>query len=111
MKSISYIFALTFAFMAMLIYVMVAGDGLGPELGKIMEAAKAPGVKMVLVDLYIGFLILAGWLIYRDGFGVKAIVIIAAMFILGNIIPLLYLLWLLIKTRGDVWEVLLGRNT
>ncbi len=110
MKSILYLFALTAFFVLMFIYVIVTGSGLRGELGAIFEAAKSPGVKMLIADLYIGFLILGGWLFYRDGFGFKTILLISAMFTLGNIVPLLYMLWLLTRSRGDVWEMLLGRN-
>ena len=110
MKALVYIFALTALFLGMMGYVIVTGDGLAAELSKILEAAKAPGVKMVLVDLYIGFLMIAGWIVYRDGFGFKAILLIAGTLTLGNIVPLLYIIWLLIRSRGDVWEMLLGRK-
>lgn len=110
MKPILYIAALTAAFIGMFIYVMVSGSDLAGELGNILTAAEATGVKMVLVDMYIGFLILAGWFVYREGFGLKAILLTLGLFTLGNIVALIYILALLIKTRGDVWETLLGRR-
>lgn len=110
MKPILYIAALTAFFIGMFVYVMVNGAGFFAELSNILAAAKAPGVKMVIADLYIGFLILAGWLVYRDGLGLKSILLTIGMFTLGNIVPLVYILWLLIKTRGDVWETLLGKR-
>jgi|GEM_PF-3017563 len=110
MKATVYIAALTAVFIGMSIWVSVTGAGLSAELANILDAAKAPGVKMVLADLYIGFLILAGWIVYRDGASFKALILIISMLCLGNIVPLLYILWLLIRSRGDVWEVLLGRK-
>lgn len=110
MRAIVYIAGLTLLFGGVLIWGLMTGEGLAPGLADIMEAAKKPSVAIVLADLYIGFLILVGWVFYRDGFTAKAVAISASILILGNLAALLYILYLLISTRGDVWETLLGRN-
>lgn len=110
MKATLYIsFVLAF-FLCGLAYLIIHGNGFQTDLNAFMEFAKTPAGVMTWVDLYAGFLIMIGWYFYRDGFGPKAIILAILTLSLGNIIPLLYILYLLVKTRGDVWETLLGRK-
>lgn len=111
MRAIVYICAVLAAFLAVVVYGSVTGDGLAAGVQDIVEGAKRPGIMIMIADLYAGFLILAGWIFYRDGLSLKAIILIALMLTIGgNFIALGYILFLLVRTRGDVWETLLGKN-
>ncbi|WP_017930176.1 hypothetical protein [Robiginitomaculum antarcticum] len=111
MRAGFYIAFVLVIYAAILAWGIHSMDSLGAEWAKFKDMANDRTALMVFADLYAGFLILAGWIIYRDGFGLKAVLIIALMLVLGNIVPLLYILFLLIQTRGDVWQTLLGRRT
>ncbi len=110
MKAIIYTSILLAAFTSIMVWGLYTSPDLSAEMDKLKAMATDRTGMLVLSDLYIGFLILAGWIIYRDGFGIKALIIIALMMVLGNFVPLIYILYLLLKTRGDVWQVLLGKN-
>lgn len=110
MKAILYILLLTVIFLGFLIWGVLNTDGLVAAFSDIMIASKAPAVTVMIADLYIGFLILAGWVFYRDGATPRAALVSLAILVLGNIAALAYILFLLVQTRGDVWHVLLGRN-
>lgn len=111
MRAFFYILAVLIAFAAVAIYGSLTGSGLQAGLNDIMEAAKTPGGMILIADLYAGFLILCGWYFYRDGFGIKAIILSILTLGLGNFVPLIYILFLLARSKGDVWQTLLGRNT
>lgn len=111
MKATLYIAILLAAFTAIMGWGLYTSPDLGAELDKLKAMATDRTGMLVLADLYIGFLILAGWIVYRDGFGIQALIIIALMMLLGNFVPLIYILFLLLKTRGDVWQTLLGKRT
>ena len=111
MKATLYIAILLAALTAIMGYGLYTAPDIGAELDKLKAMATDRTGILVLADLYVGFLILAGWIVYRDGFGIKALIIIALTLALGNLVPLTYILFLLLKTRGDVWQTLLGKRT
>lgn len=111
MKAIFYITILLAGLAAIMGWAIFTSPDLGAELDKLKDMASDRTGIMVLADLYAGFLILIGWIFYRDGFGVKAIILALLTLTLGNFVPLIYILFLLIKTRGDVWQTLLGKRT
>lgn len=111
MRAGFYIAFICVVYAAILTWGLLGADSFAAEWSKLKAMSSDRTALLIFADLYAGFLILAGWLIYRDGFGAKALIIIVLMLVLGNIVPLIYILFLLLNTRGDVWQTLLGRRT
>ena len=57
-----------------------------------------------LVDLYTGFFLFSGWIIYREGIGFKAIIWVVLMMVLGFFTASLYTLITLIQSKGN-WGI------
>jgi hypothetical protein len=88
-------------FMAVLItYASVAGR-FSPEGGALFALAWG---KVTLADLYIGFALFSGWVIFREGSRVQALVCVALVMTLGNAFAALYVMVALVRCRGD-WAV------
>ena len=56
-----------------------------------------------LVDVYVGFTIFSGWVIYREGSFVRALVWVVLIMVLGFFIASLYAL-LALQTSGGDWQ-------
>ena len=56
-----------------------------------------------LVDVYIGFILFSGWIVYRERSPVRSAVWIALVMILGNFTASLYALIALLTCGGD-WK-------
>ena len=87
------------AMTAVLIYGFTVGD-FGEE-GSVLLAM--PWGIVSIVDLYVGFTLFSGWIIYREKSPVRSIVWVILMMVLGNFTASLYALIALITSRGD-WE-------
>jgi hypothetical protein len=87
------------AMTAVLIYGFTVGD-FGEE-GSILLSM--PWGIVSIVDLYVGFTLFSGWIIYRERSLVRSIVWVILMMVLGSFTASLYALIALITSRGD-WE-------
>jgi len=87
------------AMTAVLIYGFTVGD-FGEE-GSILLSM--PWGIVSMVDLYVGFTLFSGWIIYREKSPVRSIVWVILMMVLGSFTDSLYALIALITSRGD-WE-------
>jgi hypothetical protein len=56
---------------------------------------------VALVDVYVGFLLFAGWIVYRERSALRSIVWVVLLLILGNLVASLYVLIALISSGGD----------
>ena len=63
-----------------------------------------------LVDLYTGFILFSGWIIYREKSWINALIWTVLMMILGFFTASLYVLIALSKSRGDWHKFWLGRH-
>lgn len=61
-----------------------------------------------LVDLYVGFILFSGWIIYREKSTPRAAVWVVLMMVLGNFTAALYVLLALYASRGDWKKFWLG---
>lgn len=59
---------------------------------------------VTLVDLYVGFLLFAGWIWYREGNPVTSSVWVLSLLMLGNLLAGIYVL-LALKRSGGSWPV------
>ncbi|UCF61031.1 MAG: DUF1475 family protein [Anaerolineaceae bacterium] len=67
--------------------------------------------KVSLIDVYIGFLIFSGWIIYRERSIGRSLIWVIFMMIFGNMTACLYILFALRQSRGDWSRFWLGQRT
>jgi hypothetical protein len=67
--------------------------------------------KVSLIDVYIGFLIFSGWIIYRERSVGRSLIWVIFMMIFGNMTACLYILLALRQSRGDWPRFWLGQRT
>ena len=89
-----------------LIYGFKVGE-FGIDTGKILDN---PWGMVSLIDLYTGFILFSGWIIYREKSFFKSTIGVLLMMTLGFFTASLYTLITIIKSDGD-WKVFwLGRR-
>ena len=89
-----------------LIYGFVVGD-FGGE-GRVLLSM--PWGIVSLVDLYVGFILFSGWILYREGLTVKAIIWVILMMVLGFFTGALYAFLALQSSGGDWRKFWLGEK-
>ena len=89
-----------------LVYGFIAGDFF--EEGSILFSM-AWG-KVSLIDVYIGFFLFSGWVLYREEKWLKAVLWIISIMVLGNFITCLYATIALYKSNNDFKRFWLGKN-
>jgi cytochrome bd-type quinol oxidase subunit 2 len=82
-----------------LLYAFTNGN-LGEE-GK--ELTSMPWGIVSLVDLYVGFVLFSGWIVYREKSLVRSVAWVVLMMVLGFFTASLYTLIALQTSRGD-WK-------
>jgi len=103
-KTISFLGLL--AMTAVLIYGFTIGDFTGE--GK--QLMSMPWGIVSLVDLYTGFILFSGWILYREENLVVAILWTIAMMVLGFFAGSLYAFLALQKSKGDWKKFWLGKH-
>ncbi len=94
------------AMTAALIYGFIVGDFAG-EGGQLL---KMPWGIVSLVDLYVGFVLFCGWIVYRERSLARSVVWIVLMMVLGFWTASLYTLIALQTSGGDWHRFWLGRG-
>jgi hypothetical protein len=94
------------AMASVLIYGFTVGD-FGGE-GQLLLSM--PWGIVSLVDVYIGFILFSGWIIYREKSLVRSIVWVILVMILGNFTASLYVLIALIASQGNWKRFWLGNQ-
>jgi hypothetical protein len=89
-----------------LIYGFTVGDF--AEEGK--QLLSMPWGIVSLVDVYIGFALFSGWIIYREKSLGRSVVWVALMMVLGSFTACLYTLIALQRSDGDWRRFWLGRR-
>jgi len=87
------------AMTAVLIYGFTAGNF--AEEGK--QLLTMPWGIVSLVDLYVGFVLFSGWIIYREKSAVRSVVWVVLMMVLGFWAGSLYTL-IALQTSGGDWR-------
>ena len=67
--------------------------------------------KVTLADLYTGFALFSGWVIFREQHLSRAIVFVALVMTLGNAFTCVYVLAALLRSRGDWARFWLGHRS
>jgi hypothetical protein len=94
------------AMTAVLVYGFTVGD-FGAEGGKLLAM---PWGIVSLVDLYVGFALFSGWIVYRERSAAVAVPWVVAMMVLGFWAGSLYTLVALYRCGGDWRRFWLGRR-
>jgi hypothetical protein len=103
-KAVAVLGALTMA--SVLIYGFTVGD-FGEE-GSVLLSM--PWGIVSLVDVYIGFILFSGWIVYREKSVVRSAVWVALVMVLGNFTASLYVLIALLTSRGDWGRFWMGNR-
>jgi hypothetical protein len=90
--------------------VLIYGFTIGDFAGEGSTLLKMPWGIVSLVDLYTGFMLFSGWIIYREKSLLAAIVWTVAMLTLGFWAGSLYALIALIRSEGDWRKFWLGKH-
>ena len=88
-----------FAMTAVLVYGFTVGDFI--EDGS--QLLSSPWGIVSLVDLYVGFILFSGWIIYREKSALRSIVWVFFMMTLGFFTGALYT-FIALQTSGDDWQ-------
>ena len=94
------------AMTAVLIYGFAAGDF--AEEGK--QLLSMPWGIVSLVDLYVGFILFSGWIVYREKSAVRSVIWVILMMILGLWTASLYTLIALQASDGNWRRFWMGRR-
>lgn len=94
------------AMTAVLVYGFTVGDFTG-EGGQLL---KMPWGIVSLVDLYVGFVLFSGWIVYRERSPVRSVVWVVLMMVLGFWTASLYTLIALQSSGGDWQRFWMGRR-
>jgi hypothetical protein len=90
-----------------LIYGFAVGD-FGGE-GRVLLSM--PWGIVSLVDLYVGFTVFSGWIIYREKSPIRSVVWVILMMVLGFFTASLYVLIALHTSDGDWQRFWMGRRS
>ena len=88
-----------------LAYGFLAGDG----FDEVRTLLGSPWFVVSLIDVYVGFILIAIWIAYRDR-PLPAALWIVLLFVLGNAVSCLYALIALTRCSGDWRRFWLGRH-
>jgi hypothetical protein len=94
------------AMSAVLVYGFVVGDFAGE--GNVLLSM--PWGIVSLVDLYVGFTLFSGWIVYREKSLVRSVVWVILMMVLGFFTASLYTLIALQTSGGDWKRFWMGRR-
>ncbi|MGD2039460.1 MAG: DUF1475 family protein [Anaerolineae bacterium] len=81
--------------------VLVYGFTVGDFAGEGKQLLSMPWGIVSLVDLYVGFVLFSGWIVYREQSAARSIVWVILMMVLGFWTASLYTLIALQKSDGD----------
>ena len=74
--------------------------------GSLLEEAKmlfpSPWFQVTFIDLYLGFAIFSGWIIYRENNRTRAVVWIVLLCLFGNFASCIYAAIAMMSSKGNV---------
>lgn len=91
---------------AAIAYGLLAGD----LLGEAPILLKHPWFHVSMIDLYVGFALVAAWIAYREQSPLVAILWIISLMLLGNLVSCGYALLAVIRADGDMRRFWLGKH-
>jgi hypothetical protein len=94
------------AMAAVLIYGFTVGD-FAAERSQLLSM---PWGIVSLVDLYVGFALFSGWIIYRESSPVRALVWVVAVLVFGSLTASVYALLSLRSSSGNWRRFWMGKH-
>ena len=83
--------------------VLIYGFTIGDFAGEGSQLLRMPWGIVSLVDLYVGFILFSGWIVYRERSVIRSIVWVALMMVLGFWAGSLYT-FIALQTSGGDWR-------
>jgi hypothetical protein len=83
--------------------ILIYGFTVGDFGGEGQVLLSMPWGIVSLVDVYVGFVLFSGWIVYREKSLLRSAVWIVLVMILGNFTASLYALIALLASKGD-WQ-------
>jgi hypothetical protein len=83
--------------------ILIYGFTVGDFAGEGSQLLRMPWGQVSLVDVYVGFMLFAGWVVYRERSVARSIVWILFIIVLGNFTASVYALVALYRSGGD-WK-------
>jgi Protein of unknown function (DUF1475) len=90
--------------------VLIYGFTVGDFAGEGSQLLSMPWGIVSLVDLYVGFTLFSGWIVYREASAARTVAWIAAVMVLGFFAASLYALLALRSSSGDWRRFWLGKH-
>jgi hypothetical protein len=90
--------------------VLIYGFTVGDFAGEGTQLIGLPWGIVSLVDLYVGFILFSGWILYREGLNSKSIIWVVLMMVLGFFTGALYTFLALRESEGDWVCFWMGTN-
>ena len=90
--------------------ILVYGFAVGDFGGEGQVLLSMPWGIVSLVDVYVGFVLVSGWIVYREKSLLRSAVWIILVMILGNFTASLYVLIALLASRGDWGRFWMGNR-
>ena len=90
--------------------ILIYGFAVGDFGGEGQVLLSMPWGIVSLVDVYVGFVLFSGWIVYREKSLLRSAVWIILVMILGNLIASLYTLIALLTSGGDWKRFWMGRR-
>jgi hypothetical protein len=88
-------------------FIMAAGIAYAMIQGNFFDELEImrslPWFHLSMLDLYVGFLLFAGWILYREKTLLVAVIWIALLLSLGNVTACLYAIVALVQAHGN-WQ-------
>lgn len=91
--------------------VLVFGFTVGDFTGEGAQLLSMPWGIVSLVDLYVGFILFSGWILYREGLNLKSVIWIVLMMVLGFFTGALYTFLALQASDGDWSRFWMGQHS
>ena len=90
--------------------VLIYGFTVGDFSGEGSKLLSMPWGIVSLVDLYTGFILFSGWIVYREKSVPKAVIWVVLMMVLGFFTASLYTLLALQSSKGDWRRFWMGKH-
>ena len=86
-----------------MIVALAYGFAFGGGWDEVQQIAALPWGLVTFIDVYVGFALFCGWIIFRENHVGRATVWVVLVMTLGNLLACVYLLWVLKNNWGN-WQ-------
>ena len=83
--------------------ILIYGFAVGDFSAEGSQLLRMPWGQVSLVDVYVGFMLFSGWVVYRERSAWRSLVGVVLIIVLGNFTASLYVLLALYQSGGD-WQ-------